>query len=332
MLSVSPTKLVHTVRSLLGLLLVGAVGSHCAVEAQEPVTPAVAPPRPEDEEVMEAVFVDEGMLKLKVKLETLVFVTPYGRLTIPLRDIERVDFGRRVSSDLNQQIEARIKDLGNGEFQIRENAGAELLKLGFRAYPALVQATGSNDKEVATRAETLLETLRQTVPKEQLEIPDVDVVQTKDSKLTGHVDGPDHWTAVTAQFGEVKLRLAELRQLRIPGMADDEPSDDVVADPGNLSQPLGLGAVTAGKTLQFRVTGRAGGIVWGADPYTVDSQLATAAVHAGVLRPGQTGVVYVQTVGIQADYAGSTRNGIQSQPFGQFPGFKFIKRRTRAGR
>jgi hypothetical protein len=83
---------------------------------------------------------------------------------------------------------------------------------------------------------------------------------------------------------------------------------DVAIDPGNLMAFENQ----IGKTFVFRVTGSATGSVWGTDVYTADSNLATAAVHAGVLKSGQTGVVRVQMVAGLQSYAGSTRNGVTS--------------------
>jgi len=42
-------------------------------------------------------------------------------------------------------------------------------------------------------------------------------------------------------------------------------------------------------------------------------------VHAGVLRAGETGVVRVSIEGPQASYAGSSRNGVNSDDWGFFP-------------
>jgi hypothetical protein len=75
-----------------------------------------------------------------------------------------------------------------------------------------------------------------------------------------------------------------------------------------------------GKFYYFEVTG-APGIVWGTDVYTADSTIATAAVHAGVLRIGQKGFVKVTILPGQPSYEGSTRHGVMSWPYGgPFPG------------
>ena len=53
--------------------------------------------------------------------------------------------------------------------------------------------------------------------------------------------------------------------------------------------------------------------------YTTDSQLATAAVHAGAVRAGQTGVVKVTMLASPPAFQGSSRNGVTSNPYGPYP-------------
>ncbi len=72
------------------------------------------------------------------------------------------------------------------------------------------------------------------------------------------------------------------------------------------------------------------GFVWGTDTYTLDSSLALTAVHAGVLKTGQTGVVRVKILGPQAGFQGSTRNGVTSMPYGFYNGgYEFVRGRAR---
>jgi hypothetical protein len=65
-----------------------------------------------------------------------------------------------------------------------------------------------------------------------------------------------------------------------------------------------------GKVFPFEVTGRQQGPVWGTDTYTDDSSVAAAAVHAGVLQPGQKGVVAVTILPGRETYTGSVRHGV----------------------
>jgi hypothetical protein len=87
-------------------------------------------------------------------------------------------------------------------------------------------------------------------------------------------------------------------------------------DPGTLSDYRG----TVGQPLYFEVLGSANGPIWGTDTYTDDSQLATAAVHAGVLKPGQRGTVKVRMLPGQFAYQGSTRHGVATGSYGNWGG------------
>jgi hypothetical protein len=90
---------------------------------------------------------------------------------------------------------------------------------------------------------------------------------------------------------------------------------DVLPDPGTVASTAG----DIGKVFRYEVTGaEAGGTVWGTDIYTSDSLLAMAAVHAGVLKNGQKGVVKVTILPGQDNYEGSTRNGVTSNPWGNW--------------
>ena len=71
-----------------------------------------------------------------------------------------------------------------------------------------------------------------------------------------------------------------------------------------------------GRSELFEVTGSSQGAVWGSDVYTSDSSLPAAAVHAGVLKVGERGIVRVRLAAGQQSYEGSERNGVASQSYG----------------
>src|SRR5262249_10858099 len=78
-----------------------------------------------------------------------------------------------------------------------------------------------------------------------------------------------------------------------------------------------------GQSFTFQVPGNAdAGTIWGGanGEYTDDSPLATAAVHAGVLEPGQSGVVRVSILPGHDSYTGSTAHGVTSQSYGNYGG------------
>jgi hypothetical protein len=264
---------------------------------------------------VEVRFTDDSVLKLTLRDQRIPLSTPYGKLLVPVADIRRIEFGWRVSDDVTRRIETAITNLGSPQFRQREAATAELLKLREKAYPALLQAARQKDAEVVRRAKELLQRVRDTVPEQNLVFRKYDVVHTEDSKITCRIEG-SALKAFTFQFGEVQLKLADMRGLRSLAVPEEPAAANVLRDPGTLTNYQNQ----IGKRFHFRVTGAQSGNLWGTDVYTGDSLLAAAAVHAGLLRSGQMGVVQVEIVMPPPQFQGSSRNGITSFPYGLYPG------------
>jgi hypothetical protein len=69
-----------------------------------------------------------------------------------------------------------------------------------------------------------------------------------------------------------------------------------------------------------QAVGVASGQLWGTGVYTDDSSIGAAAVHAGLLKPGEIGFLRVTMLPGRETYAASDRNGVKSQPFGAYQG------------
>jgi hypothetical protein len=84
----------------------------------------------------------------------------------------------------------------------------------------------------------------------------------------------------------------------------------------DTSQVLGRLARTGGAyTGRCRGAGSLGSI-WGSNPYTGDSSICTAAVHAGRIDPATGGVVTFRITQGQSSYPGTDRNGVSSSSYG----------------
>jgi len=90
--------------------------------------------------------------------------------------------------------------------------------------------------------------------------------------------------------------------------------EDARPDPGSLANIM----AKPNDVFYYRVVGRTSGPIWGSDVYTADTALATAAVHAGILKDSQEGIVKVIFKPGRGSYEGATRNGITSAPWGSF--------------
>ena len=94
---------------------------------------------------------------------------------------------------------------------------------------------------------------------------------------------------------------------KAPTTQPADPSEQT-EDPGDLEQYTGM----IGETVKFTLTGKTDGRVFGTGIYTTSSDLATAAVHAGVLKEGKKGTVTVSIVTSPETFTGSTANGVTS--------------------
>jgi hypothetical protein len=302
------------------LSLLAALALTLPLAGFEPVTPKSTgdkpdkPQKPASAGDVEVRFTDDSTLKLRLRDEKIEFQTDYGKLLIPVGDIRQIEFATRIPDDLAKKIETAIADLGKDDFKTRDTATAELHAIGPPAFAALEKASKSSDAEVAKRAQEVLDRLREKYPEEQLEVRPFDVVQTDHSKIAGRIQGGS-LKVTTKQFGDQPMKLSDVRRLNVPGFAGDADVAGVEQGPENLSA---LGSFI-GKTYRFRVTGNTTGSIYGTDVYTTDSSLATAAVHAGALKAGQTGVVRVTIVAPPAGFVGSTRHGVTSSAWVSYP-------------
>ncbi|YCM44551.1 FG-GAP-like repeat-containing protein [Verrucomicrobiaceae bacterium 227] len=75
-----------------------------------------------------------------------------------------------------------------------------------------------------------------------------------------------------------------------------------------------------GSEYLYTVTGSTGGTIWGTHLYRDDSSIAKAAVHEGILQPGETGAVKITVRAGEASYVGVSRNGVSSNSSGSYAG------------
>jgi beta-lactamase regulating signal transducer with metallopeptidase domain len=113
---------------------------------------------------------------------------------------------------------------------------------------------------------------------------------------------------------------------------DPDPSPVIrLGDQGDAGTSLSLQSFRgqAGVSMTVEVVGAASGqTIWGTNEYTDDSSLAVAAVHAGILLPGERGLVKVTILPGRDSYIGSEHNGVQSAPYDSWGGSFRVERAT----
>jgi hypothetical protein len=162
---------------------------------------------------VEARLADGSKIRMVILQETLPVITKYGTLNIPTQDVRRIEFGIRATEGIGKRVQEAIERLGHAVFKEREDAVKELVAIGPPAYAPLTQAAKSLDVEVAQRARTALDRIRQRYPENQLRVREDDLVQTAEFTLMGRITTKTI-KARTAVFGEALLNISDLRGIR----------------------------------------------------------------------------------------------------------------------
>ena len=207
----------------LSIVLVSAASS-----SAQSSTPSSKP------NVAEVRFGDGSIVRMTVMQESLDVQTKYGKLTIPLSDIRRVEFGLHVPADVNQQITQSIKRLASDVYKERDVASKDLIQTGHFAYPSLQRASRSGDMEVAYRAASLIKTISERVPPDLLKLREEDVIHTADFTVIGKISS-ETIKAHSPHFGEVALKLSELRTMH---MRQHGGKSDLIVDAGKHGSAL----------------------------------------------------------------------------------------------
>lgn len=159
-------------------------------------------------------FANTSTVRMILLTETIDVHTPYGKLTIPLKEIKQIEFGVHYAEGLERQIEEAVKKLGSDVFRDREAASTELIRLGADAYPAVHQAASfSTDLEKKRRAVAVLQVLKANVPSKEQRLQHNDQIVLPTFTLVGRIVTPTI-KAKAEIFGDVQLPLTQLRSLR----------------------------------------------------------------------------------------------------------------------
>jgi thiol-disulfide isomerase/thioredoxin len=161
-------------------------------------------------------------------------------------------------------------------------------------------------------------------------------VRAKMRVVFGHAQKQEYTEALAlldtllaaASAPEVRQGLEAARQ-RVKAQADAARVVPRVA--GQSLAAADVRRLVIGDQVTIEVTGRAEGGVWGDFVYTLDSDPGAAAVHAGVLRVGETKLVKILAIPAPGAFVAAARNGIQSRAWGAFPA-AFVMQATESPR
>lgn len=84
------------------------------------------------------------------KIASVILVTDYGKLEIPIKNVSSLDLGISSDKSINEKIANLLKQLANSNEQMRKTAYDELLKMEIKAIPAIMEFIYSSKYEPST--------------------------------------------------------------------------------------------------------------------------------------------------------------------------------------
>jgi hypothetical protein len=166
-------------------------------------------------------FMDGSTARVVILQNHLELETRYGKLTIPCNEVRKIELALRLEDETAKRIDDAIRDLGGDEFNRREAASKELLRLAIPAYVALKKTPPSKDPEVAKRTEAIFKQIESSIPAAKLQVRSNDLIQTKEFTVTGRI--PTRQLKVKSKyFGETELKLNEVSSMNATAKAPPE--------------------------------------------------------------------------------------------------------------
>jgi hypothetical protein len=195
--------------TLTGCLCLVASSLH----SQPGATPGgTGPARPA---VVEVHYVNGSIVYMTLLEEKIEVMTAFGKLTVPPDQIDGIEFGFHVEKEVETKVQALIQQLADNAYAKRELAVQELIQLGHRAHPALLENLKHTDPEVAKRVEHLLQVIEQKTPAKLLNRKSEDVIYTTKFTIVGKILNPSI-RAKAEFFGDLNVLPSQLIAIGAP--------------------------------------------------------------------------------------------------------------------
>lgn len=196
------------------------IGPAPKVSENPPVTPGKSPAPSETvtakaggDSGVEVQFTDGSIVKLALLESKMDITTRYGKLTVPMTEVRKIEMGLRYPEGALEKIKSAISQLGDPDFKKREAASNDLIAYRELAYPIVRRATQEGNAEARKRTKAVLEELRKRLPEEKLALKDLDTITTADFPIAGHIEAAS-FKASSPLLGNVDVKLYQVRGIR----------------------------------------------------------------------------------------------------------------------
>lgn len=154
---------------------------------------------------------DGSTLRATMLQEKVEITTKYGDLTVPLKDVKKMEVGLHYKDDFKKKIEDNIKLLGSTSFKERELATHNLIKWGKDSYMLVKDKVKDADPEVAKRAEAIVSSVTNKFGN-KIKKTEYDMVFTQDYPIKGTIKTKT-LKVKTETLGEVDLHISSIDKI-----------------------------------------------------------------------------------------------------------------------
>lgn len=205
-------------------------------EPEEPATPA----EPVDPEVIRLHLQDGSILTGKLSVKEIMVDTQFGKLTIPVTNIISFRPGLDSFPELSKQINDLISKLGAPDFNERETAQKELIRMGPPIRKLLEERQKKDDDaERNRRIKIILEGFDEAgfaeeeegAPQEWI---NQDTIVTTDFTVVGTIVQKQF--GVTSKFGNLTISLGDVRRAERNVDSKEDIRRTVAVDGSSIAQ------------------------------------------------------------------------------------------------
>jgi hypothetical protein len=167
---------------------------------------------------------DGSVLTGELAHERIAVQTAYGLLTVPGDQVVRIVPGLDRHTELRQQVEELIMDLGAADFSVREKAERHLLSLGPRVLVLLESAaTAEQDMERTRRLKAVIQELRRMADEavddpmieqeSQPQLIHADTLEAKRFTIVGKLQAKQ--LTMATDYGRLTVELGKIDRVEI---------------------------------------------------------------------------------------------------------------------